>query len=556
MARNIHTRYVLTGSLVAVTPLHVGQGSASIDSDMPMIRDGQGRLYIPGTTFAGLLREYLRRYFGQNQEKEAEDPRLRKMLGFQDGNDGWASQLVVEDAVVESSSGVEVRDHVGIDRHTGTAAERMKFDREVLPVGTRIPLRVSLDCADPQQSAEGRTAVESLVAALSAGGMRIGGAKSRGLGKLRLNHPKLAVHDFASTQGILAYLHTRVANDASAGGQPTTANPACIASPPVLRISLHWRAVGALMVKAAIDGGGADVLPLMSHVGTGLLPVIPGSTLKGPLRAEAERILRTIFAPPPIDESREPNPKKRFSRQLSQPELELVHWLFGQASQRAGATRDGTRAPGSSAATPVLGYSALRIDDCFPRAGANDLTPLPIDIWRAISEASVDPCDHAGLAQPAGPTTELARLLERHGLPHWTSAFHVAIDRWTGGASDGMFFKVLEPHCVPWEPITCELDLSRIPGQLQLSAMALLLLVLDRMADGALAIGCAGNRGMGEIAIDGVEFRGSSLQSELQWLANARYAPFSLANIDSASLAALRASWKSYIERPNFRGTN
>ena len=77
------------------------------------------------------------------------------------------------------------------------------------------------------------------------------------------------------------------------------------------------------MVKAGRNGVEADMLPLMSGVedakgaAGGIAPVLPGSSVKGALRAQARRILHTLF---------DPNGEKASEK----PEyLDLLDALFG-----------------------------------------------------------------------------------------------------------------------------------------------------------------------------------------------------------------------------------
>ncbi len=68
-------RYTLRAALVCETALHVGSGGANdvlATSDMPVARDGNGRPYIPGSSFRGALRaglESLLLGLGREQEK-------------------------------------------------------------------------------------------------------------------------------------------------------------------------------------------------------------------------------------------------------------------------------------------------------------------------------------------------------------------------------------------------------------------------------------------------------------------------------------------------------
>jgi hypothetical protein len=104
---------------------------------------------------------------------------------------------------------------------------------------------------------------------------------------------------------------------------------------------------------------------------------------------------------------------------------------------------------------------------------------------------------------------------------------HVAIDRWSGGAAESMLFSALEPYGVSWEPIVLTLDLQprRNAGKEtekdwlnKDAALALLFLLLRDLAAGRVPLGFAVNRGMGEIKVNSIEFKGKNLQGDLSGL--------------------------------------
>ena len=59
MARQIERLYRLTGTLRADTALSIAHGDEGIIDDLVCIRDGRGRLVIPGSALAGVLRHRL-----------------------------------------------------------------------------------------------------------------------------------------------------------------------------------------------------------------------------------------------------------------------------------------------------------------------------------------------------------------------------------------------------------------------------------------------------------------------------------------------------------------
>ena len=85
------------------------------------------------------------------------------------------------------------------------------------------------------------------------------------------------------------------------------------------------------MVKAGFDGVAVDMLPLVSGLDGGLALILPGSSVKGAMRARAESIVRTVLG---SDLSGKRDPKEKFLHDL---DVKLVNDLFGL---RGSATAD------------------------------------------------------------------------------------------------------------------------------------------------------------------------------------------------------------------------
>lgn len=485
MARKIKSRWRVKGTLVAETPLHVGGMGQDPIVDLSLAMDGQGNYYIPGTSLAGALRGWMTG--AGSKGSQSEDPsEVDKLWGFQNakGDDGHASFIVVEDAPIKTRF-TEIRDGVGIDRISGTAAEGIKFDRAVLPKGTEIPLELTIEDPD-RHLASSELALDTLLA-LEQGEISLGGGKTRGLGRVTLKNCTVIKQDFASFKGILNTLRGQ-------GDPGELDRKGSSASRSRMGIAIHWQPVGPVMVKAEVEGNAVDMLPLTSRVEGGSLSfVIPGSSVKGALRSQAERIMRTLLQQ---DIPNDGDPKQRFLDQTKG--LPIIRELFGEAA-RMEENGNGRR--------KQLGYlGSLKIDDCYAQS-----VRLSAEQWQEISTAE--------------DSQHLVAALNQANLNQTQQAFHVAIDRWTGGAADGFLYSTLEPMGIQWDPIHLRLDLDRA-GEKHLSVVALLLLLLRDMAQGRIPIGFGVNRGLGAIEITQVEF---SVQGNPQRLGR-------LANLDKVSL--------------------
>jgi CRISPR/Cas system CSM-associated protein Csm3 (group 7 of RAMP superfamily) len=317
----------MTATLRLRTALHVGTGQDSETTDDLLRRDARGRLLIPGTAIAGALRSLATRLaprFDSEQPCQAlTGPTANKACQclvcrlFGDVNPGEeneeasAARVLVYDAVLADVPGLQIRDGVGIDRVTGAAArrERIKFDYEVLPAGTTFKLRLEID---PRLPDEEKTLplLASVLAEWEQGRGVVGGRVGRGLGAFDLtdvqwierdlNQPNVLI-DFLrngppwdTTDGDRNWLHKRV-EDAR---QRVTTNHRDLSA-----VARSWAlaeftlaATGPFLTHDLMQAGrsGFDHAPLLATYDRGAKPVLPGSSLRGVLRSQAERIARTL----------------------------------------------------------------------------------------------------------------------------------------------------------------------------------------------------------------------------------------------------------------------
>jgi len=103
---------------------------------------------------------------------------------------------------------------------------------------------------------------------------------------------------------------------------------------------------------------------------------------------------------------------------LEQVRLDLINELFGSAARSE---------------SDIGHIGALSVDDCFSRI------PMNINDWSAVENATQMTGNFRGLL-----TTALNRVLNDDPNPYkkLQPAMHVAVDRWTGGAADGMLYSV------------------------------------------------------------------------------------------------------------------
>jgi CRISPR-associated RAMP protein (TIGR02581 family) len=280
-------RYRISAGLVLDTALHLGGGrNPAKGTDSPILRDGFGKPYIPGSSLKGALRAAVERIVPnlkvsacgiyesvevQKGEVEAkmfcltplreDHPRreayrlLEEALGkkLEDlnaeerekikmnllsdkcrlpANERITEELLVcvldenlcevckafgaplisstlyfHDASIKEESWIgltQVRDGVGIDRDSGRAVDRIKYDYEIVPPQTVFNFAMTIETGEDR--ALGLAAL--VLHELQAGNVPLGGIRSRGLGRCHLEAKDECVEalDFTNMDTLKAYL--------------------------------------------------------------------------------------------------------------------------------------------------------------------------------------------------------------------------------------------------------------------------------------------------------------------------------------------------------------
>lgn len=327
---------VILGKLKTTAPLHVGTGKGGEVTDSPARRNAAGGLVIPGRALGGSLRATATRLaprlgcrpclalFPKEVVEKTRQQRgnicgcpICQLFGELYPNEqdeaetgGRASRLSVYDALAAPSLSTAVRDGVGLDRVSGTAAGAVKFDLETIPPGTIFDLRLRLELKDLDAAA--RAELQALLAAALAewqsGRGHLGGNSARGLNAFRLETVRGVDMDLRSSDGLMCYLRNdhpwekfdslpdwlgEQLREARKQVSPRPADIPAVAG-TFVRLEFTLEAEGPFLSydeqSAAVSG--FDLAPLRDPL-TGI-PVLAGASLRGALRARAERIARTL----------------------------------------------------------------------------------------------------------------------------------------------------------------------------------------------------------------------------------------------------------------------
>ena len=218
-------RLRITGELVAVTGMRVGMSAESAmptATDLPVIKDANGRPFIPGSSLRGAVRAHIERIVrafepSVGNGRGALDPiDVRKYNSLYDGKSEeqifevssrvdqvfgspkLASRVRFTDLpLLTEGAEPELRDSVAIDREKESVAN--KYDFEAMPAGVRFGLEIVAENLDDAELGLLLLGVREL----EQGNIRIGGFKGRGLGVVRLEKVQ---YEWIDRDSLLKYL--------------------------------------------------------------------------------------------------------------------------------------------------------------------------------------------------------------------------------------------------------------------------------------------------------------------------------------------------------------
>lgn len=205
---DLRYRQVARVTVEALTPICVGSGESTIDTDSEVALDINGLPYIPGTALAGVLRHAM----GEADSKS-------DLFGYQDKDKGLGSRLIVSEARMVGSDGIAVdgmigdkdaflehygnlpiRQHVRIDGN-GVAADTGKFDGKVVFKGTRFVFEIEL-----KQDARDDAELRSILDQLKRSELRFGGGTRNGFGKVDVKACAYRVYDLEDAADLKDYI--------------------------------------------------------------------------------------------------------------------------------------------------------------------------------------------------------------------------------------------------------------------------------------------------------------------------------------------------------------
>ncbi len=304
--RLIIERIIIKATLILDTPACLGSGDADGNTDLVILRDSiEDKALLMGSSISGALRNYLREF--ENGYNATETSLL--FGGNRSDKDGEQSPLIINDALSSELIKAELRDGVKICSLTGTAANKAKYDLELLEAGTIFELDFELLIAEQDNREQLIRELLIILQGLENGEISVGMKKRRGFGRCHVKKWQVWRFDLQKIDDFIEWLnfpHWTTDLLPSHNSYPTIVEAFQKAE---IKIKTDWKdnrnrfiieAIFTLASPLLIRSSQADTektpddVHLKSRRNGELKSILSGTSLAGVLRHRAERIVNTL----------------------------------------------------------------------------------------------------------------------------------------------------------------------------------------------------------------------------------------------------------------------
>jgi CRISPR/Cas system CSM-associated protein Csm3 (group 7 of RAMP superfamily) len=297
-------KLLFQGEIMLESPLIIGGGLDNDGVDISVLKNSDGKAYIPATSLAGALRHY----FYNNADLDTANKEINQQLKYfwgdgydndkesESDRDMYQSALFISDAYAKENNKnkenakIRIRDGVKISEK-GTAEDKAKFDYEVVERGATFNLKLEVNLRQEYNEDKNKTFEKTLVfliRALEKGAISIGAMTTKGFGRCRLVEGKYYKLDFRNGRDVLYWLSGKW-NDKMP--EKLEALEAFDTKGGDFVID-SWFSIKNSLIVRSYPGNPED--PDAVHISDSRGYVLPGTSVRGAVRHRAKRIIKTL----------------------------------------------------------------------------------------------------------------------------------------------------------------------------------------------------------------------------------------------------------------------
>lgn len=270
--------------IVLASPICVSSGE-DVFSDSDVLRNGNGELFIPGTSIAGAFRNYLML-----------DKKQSGMMGYTNGENGKMSSLFVSDLFLKDGK-TSIRDFVALSEEKQVDN---KFDMEIIETGAKGALFFNYVKRE-EDTEDFDSQICRLISGIKSGYIRFGSKKNRGFGRLYIEKVYEKRFTEANVDAWITFAERDLEgySEWCAYAEWEKKREECAHESAYIKLSVPLKLTGGISIrKYATKPNEADYEQLTCNE----LPVIPGSSWSGVFRTGAESILKELTSKETVKE--------------------------------------------------------------------------------------------------------------------------------------------------------------------------------------------------------------------------------------------------------------
>ncbi|RZD18104.1 MAG: hypothetical protein EVG15_07650 [Candidatus Acididesulfobacter diazotrophicus] len=267
-------KVVFGGTIKNISPLIIGSGDNS-ETDSDVLKDHKGNPYISGSSLAGILRHHFENYYKNYFN-------IEKYFGYSTNDEGNGSKILFSDiTTLNSEAKIQIRDGIRVNER-GIAEDRAKFDYEVIEPNAQFDFKIEISSDNKDEMLK---IIATLKRDIEDDRIKIGAKTNLGFGKIKIIQDNLSFYDLTNKSDIIKWLkkENNKYTDVQIVPFEFTHND--------FKIDFYFVIKDSLIVKHYSTDPQA---PDAEHFKSGDKHIIPGTSLKGAIRARGEKILNTL----------------------------------------------------------------------------------------------------------------------------------------------------------------------------------------------------------------------------------------------------------------------
>lgn len=284
-------RFLLCGVLHMESPLLIGTGEKS-HTDIVVQKDDDGVPYIPASSMYGVIRHY---FFNNMYIESADREQIEYFWGsdkHKSNKDTKQSSFILQDMDAINNPKIVVRDGVTIDNKRGVAEDKKKFDYEVVEPGANFAFNGEVIIREGFSRTLFLKIITTIVRVLENRQVHIGSMTTKGFGRCRL--AEYSVYEYCFNHGenkvrdVISWLKGIKREDQLVRLDFNNTFPI---------INKDFSMDATFNIKSSLIVKKNSGIPEESdaiNISSNGKSIIPGTSIKGSLRARAVKIINTL----------------------------------------------------------------------------------------------------------------------------------------------------------------------------------------------------------------------------------------------------------------------